>query len=483
MTNPSTGEPAGADALTVELEWSEAASGVDKTATLPDGREVPIRIPAGVSNGMLLRLPGADTANPEDPKDVFLRVLVKPAASAAPPAGPFAPPVPPGGFPAPPAPTSGIATSGFPGTPTSGFPATGAFSGPPPFPGAPGGPMGPGAAGAWQPAPPPPPAKKNGKIIGLVAGAVVLVLLLCGGAVFALAKTGGNNTKNTAAGASTVPHGASPSPAKPPLTPEAYAQVLATIDSSLTPLVGAITGARNPADLAKAYGDLTSGVTAQAEALADATPPKDVASLHQNMLTALGKLGDAISAGSSSAQSQDTCAGSSAIADLSSSDGANQVRTAAAAYAQANPAYKVGGFMPAASGQQNRRLGNGTFVKKGNRNGSGKLKVDNSGGTDDVAISVTPTGQKASSFIVYVTAGANYTVTGVPNGTYDIYIAGGADWDNGVFTRKCDFSKFADTFEFTSSSRQYTEWTITLKASVGGNAQTDDVPPGDFPTA
>jgi hypothetical protein len=81
-------------------------------------------------------------------------------------------------------------------------------------------------------------------------------------------------------------------------------------------------------------------------------------------------------------------------------------------------------------------------------------------------------------------AGNSYTVSGVRDGTYQIFLTSGADWDAAAagFSRICSYQKFADTFQFTTTSRQYTQWTITLKASVGGNARTDDVPPGDFPS-
>jgi hypothetical protein len=95
-----------------------------------------------------------------------------------------------------------------------------------------------------------------------------------------------------------------------------------------------------------------------------------------------------------------------------------------------------------------------------------------------------PANTKTTSFTVYVHAGNSFTVSGIRDGTYQIYLTTGVDWDPDApgFSRNCGFTKFADPFEFTTSSNQYTEWTITLKASVGGNARTDEVPPGDFPT-
>src|SRR6266487_4269867 len=113
MTNPPTGDHfGGADALPIELESHEAAAGVDKTIALPGGRTFTIRIPPGVTDNMVLRLPGADTSDPSGPKDIFLRVLVKPPVGGGAPV--FSPPLPPPGPTPPPwAP---------PGTPMSGPP-------------------------------------------------------------------------------------------------------------------------------------------------------------------------------------------------------------------------------------------------------------------------------------------------------------------------------------------------------------------------
>src|SRR5262249_2035604 len=118
MTNPPTGDLfGGADALPVELEPHEAATGVDKTVTLPGGRTVTVRVPSGVTDNMVLRLPGADISDPAAPKDIFLRVRIKPSG----PAYPIYPPTsaPPGFSPgAPP----GSPIPGGAGYPTSGAP-------------------------------------------------------------------------------------------------------------------------------------------------------------------------------------------------------------------------------------------------------------------------------------------------------------------------------------------------------------------------
>jgi hypothetical protein len=560
MTNPSTGEPASAGEVLVELEPGEAASGAEKALLLPDGRTFTIRTPAGVTDNMLLRLPGADQADPQAPKDIFLRVRVKPGESAfgsptggfpapgvapgaapmygpMPPTGGFgAPPVsgpptsgfgapppmsdgfgappltsgfgapppvsgpPAGGFGAPPPvsgpptgayggpPTSGPPTGGFgappvSGPPTSGFPATGGFA----APGYPATGGFPAAPGAWPPgATPPPPKRGNGKLIALIAGAAVLVLLVGGGTVALVATSGNGKGKkpavtNGAAGAT-----ASPSAAAPPMTPEAYTTLLSGVDAAIAPaLQKALTGT-NPTAVSDAAQSLYTTTMTEVSQLDKATPPAEVKQAHSELVSALGAFAQAAEDLAGAAKNGDVCGGSAALSTLSNSPSVGQARTAADSLAKLDPThtYKVGAFLPKATPAQNRRLNNGQWIKKGNRGGSGKLKIDNTGSPADAAISVTPVNSKAAAFTVYVRAGATFTVSGVRDGNYQIFLTSGNDWDPGIhgFAFKCDFSKFADTFQFTTTRSQYTQWTITLKASVGGNAQTDTVNPGDFPT-
>jgi hypothetical protein len=505
MTNPPTGDPFGADALPVELDSHEAAAGADKTIALPWGHLVTIRIPPGVSDNMVLRLPGADKSDPAGPRDLFLRVRVAPPLGAAQPTAGFAPPdatfSPPPTF--PPLPTSGAGypTSG-PGHPTSGagYPTSGAgystsgagystSDGGYPVSGAglPKSGAGLPAAGApWQlgaPVPPQPAAKKKGLLIGVLAGVVVLLLVFCGGALYLANR--GSSTKKTAADTTASPT-TSPTPATPPVSPEQYAQLLAAVDTALTPALQQVASGHNPTDLGTAVTSMRSTTMTQVSTLDRTHPPEAVKSAHNNLVSALGAFATLLDATANSVKAGEVCAGSEALSRITTSPAADQVRAAAQAAATVDPAhpYKIGAFLPGANAAQNRRLGNGVYIKKGTRNGSGKLKIDNIGGSDDAAISLVPANTKTTSFTVYVLAGQSYTVTGIKDGTYQIYLTSGADWEPAApgFSRKCGFSKFADTFDFSTTSGQYTQWTITLTAAAGGNARTDDVNPGDFPT-
>jgi hypothetical protein len=574
MTNPPTGEAfGGADALQVELEAHELASGADKTLALPSGRSITIRIPPGVTDNMMLRLPGADTSDPSSPKDIFLRVRLKqafappvfpPAGMPGPAGGPGAPVTMPGAAPATPPPfstppfstppfstppaapppppfSSPPAFSAPPAAPesTGSFPATGGFqpptggfqAGPPPGPQFPPGFGGPPTSGAgfptsgagyptsgaggyptsgagfptsapppsgsgfpvtpgtWPPPGPaiPPPPRNRGKMIGILAGVGILVLVLIVGVVAVV--SGGGDKKPVAGGqktgaASTGPT-SSPTPATPPVSPEDYAKILTGVDNGMGPAFAKVAASHNAAETAANVDQLHTATLSVLNTLDKTTPPEAVKSAHSDLVSALGAFLTTVNDTTAASKNGGVCAGSGAIVALTNASSANQLRSVTASFAKADPAhqYKVATFLPAPAAAQNRRLPNGSFTKKGSRNGQGHLKIDNKAGTTDAAVSLTTVGSKASVFTVYVLAGQTYTVTGIKDGTYEIYLTSGADWDPAApgFSRTCNFEKFADTFAFKTTSTSATIWTITLQAVVGGNAQTDSVNPGDFP--
>jgi hypothetical protein len=85
---------------------------------------------------------------------------------------------------------------------------------------------------------------------------------------------------------------------------------------------------------------------------------------------------------------------------------------------------------------------------------------------------------------VYVQANAAYTLKNIHDGTYNVYYTAGTDWDPNrkLFTKSCEYQQFDNTLQFTTTSTQYTIWSLTMTPVVGGNAQSSDVDPGSYPT-
>ena len=423
--------------MTIELDAAEAAAGTIKTVTVEPGSQVvTIRIPPGIGEGALLRLPGL--AGPG--VDVLIRVRIRADSPLA----------------------DGIS-----------YPQTAYHS-----------------DATSVPAPPSPPAaprKANPKLVG---GVVVVVLLaLCCGLptlIYTLS-SGGSKPSPRAAGTSraSASPSSSPSPVPSPVSADGYQQLLATLDHDLGPAFQQVGAAHTPPTVRDAVRTAQDAMLVDIDKLTAIAPPTAAQTAHAQFVSALTGLSTVLGQTISAAEARSICAGSSALARISQGFPAEQFRTAAKALATADPAhaYQVGAFLPAASPDANRRLGNGTFVKKAARGGSGHLKIEN-GGSGDAAISVVPANSKTPTLTVYVRGNSNYTVTNVHDGTYEVFLATGSDWDTGTktFTRDCEYQQFDDSFEFTTTSSQFTEWSITLTPVVGGNARTSNVDPGSYPS-
>ncbi len=133
-----------------------------------------------------------------------------------------------------------------------------------------------------------------------------------------------------------------------------------------------------------------------------------------------------------------------------------------------------------------RRLATGTFIRDSARDGLGKLTVSNGLSVDAVAVLTDLNHETILSF--YIQSKDSFTVSGLEDGTRYLYFTTGEDWDSdaGSFTRTARYSRFADTLVFTTkrtgSTTQYTTFRVTLHAVVGGQAETQPVAPGQFPS-
>jgi len=465
-----TGEP-GFSTAAIEIPPAEAATGTTRALWSPTHGSLTITVPPGTVDGAVLWVD-----SPAGKVAVTIRVST-----------PFTPPPPfptsgppgdgpaPHGFPAPGAP-------GFPAPGASGFPAPGsspypAFGGPAsafPPPGAsafppPGGyPPGYGPAFAGPPQAARRPGRRN-QIIGMALAALLAVG--CFGAVRAF--TGDDDspptgTRNDAVSPRTTTAG--------PVSKEQYAQLLAASDSTIKSAFGALA----TADFAKAAPAAATTMRAEADKLRAVKPPAGATLLHAQLTQELESLGDMVE---ETAGAKPECPAASPYTSLLQSGWADGLRDDARKLAAADPAYKFGTFLPAAPKKQNRRLKTGTFIKRTTTGGLGHLKIVN--GADDTTISLVPAkGKKPKPILtVYVRGGGSFTAKGIRDGTYRVYTASGQDWDKGAkgFTRDCAFSKFDDTFKFTTTSTSSSIWTITLTPVIGGNASTSNVDPNAFP--
>lgn len=461
-SQPGSGQPPADgdfDVVWIDLTPAEAMAGAVRVVTVaPDNRPVTVQIPAGIGDQMAFRMPGAGNMAPGggQPRDLVVRVRVL-----------NAPPYPP----QQPYPAYGSQP------PQQPYPPYGAQSPQQPYPpyGAP-----------QQPYPPPgvPPAAgaSGRKRLWVGVGAAALTLVLVAGCCAGSWLLSDDDDDNEAARPLTGRTGAS-AEAATPVTAERYQQLLNELDRALAGGFAGVQTAKDPARIETAADGLEQLVREETAKLNTVTPPAVARDAHGALVSALGELALAADETASAAEAYQVCAGSAATALVSRSTAVQRVRTAAQSLATADPAqaFKVGSFLPKLTRDTNRRLRNGAYIVQG-RGGSGQLKIDN-GGRPDMVVSLVKNGAKKPVTTVYLRGKGKHTVRGVRDGTYQVFLASGVDWDGKTrrFTRNCGFSKFDDTLKFTTTSSQYTIWSITLTAVPGGNAQTSDVNPDAFP--
>ena len=495
----------------VQLTSVELAEGTIKSVTVPgEGgveQTVQIRIPPGVADGTLLRIPVTEG-------DHYVRISLEPTPppEATPPPDSATPPsatpqqdsatpplaTPPPGLAAPslatPPPDFGVLPSATPppgfaapplATPPPGFaapplaPPPAGFAISPPATPPPGFAVSPSAtppAGFGVPPASPafgPSARSRRRIVlltGVAAAVVVIVVALITG-------ISGPATSGTP-----TPQAAPPAPTtttQPPESAADYQQGLNGLATALNNGLTELNNAQTPEAITTAVTDLGNDIQ-QAEGAFDAVPPTAIATENDALLAALHAVtGEGLIAVSSAASSDQVCLGSSATALLSRAIGLDQLRQAITTLTAAG--YQFGASIPPITQDGARTAGTGAIVAGGVKHGLGQLTITNGGDTDATVGIVA--GQGAPLVTVYMGHGGTFTLHHIPDGTYTIYVTSGADWDGGarLFSRNCDFEQFDQTMDFTTTSTQYTTYTITLTPVAGGNASESSVDPGSFP--
>jgi hypothetical protein len=281
--------------------------------------------------------------------------------------------------------------------------------------------------------------------------------------------------------------GAGTTAAAPPIpetSPEDYRSML---DAATKPLNSALTAFEKNTAYKSLPQRMTTAEKAAAGALAQlrqVSPPTSVAGEHAALVTAVQRLDDDLADLSQNVDDRELCTASSVRTELGQGDGTAAVRDTAKALEAKEPTFKIGLRLPTAKKQASRRLANGSFVRSGGRGARGSLSIGN-GGSDDAVITLAR--GKRPVYSVYVRKDKKYQVTGVRDGTYQVFFSTGDDWDPGTksFSRNCEFEQFEDSLSFrttySATMIRWSKWTISLQPVAGGTARTSEVDPGDFP--
>ena len=306
-----------------------------------------------------------------------------------------------------------------------------------------------------------------------VAAALVIVVVVA----LITAHSGGSTDTAADGPATSAPPATTTVPA---VSPAAYQQALTELDTSLTPSFGQLAAAQSPQAIDAAILSIQNGLSAPMIALRGMVPPPAAAGAHAALVSGLQGLAADLATVTSAADNSSVCLGSSATALLSRGADLGPLRDAIGQLAAVS--FHVGGFLPPVTQDADRGLATGTIVDGGTGHGEGWLDVTN-GGTDDATVGLVPTGGNTPVVTVYIGHGGEFTVKGVKDGTYQVFMTSGADWDAGarLFTRSCQFQKFDDPFTFATTSSQATTYTITLTPVSGGTANVSGVDPNTYP--
>ncbi|WP_329126617.1 hypothetical protein [Streptomyces sp. NBC_01465] len=271
-----------------------------------------------------------------------------------------------------------------------------------------------------------------------------------------------------------------------PVTAAEYRTSLSGATAPVNQALADLARARSGGAVQKALAKATDATGSARTRLDGVRTPDGARSDHTALAQAMDDLHSDLldtSTGLRTPASSGLCTPGAAVTHIGTEKSFAALRTADAALAARG--YRPGLVLPRMPKEQHRSLGNGTFLRDGNRSGRGILTVVNSGSTDTA---LTVARGKRPAFTVYVRRHSDVKVRHINDGTYTIYYASGEDWDRGAkkFSRGCTFQKFDRTskFETTTTSTQiiYSTWTLTLKMGLGGNATVSDVPPGQYPS-
>ncbi|MBO1418702.1 hypothetical protein [Streptomyces sp. FH025] len=301
---------------------------------------------------------------------------------------------------------------------------------------------------------------------GLAVGSALLLAACSGG--------GGGSSDSSSAGTAA---GGSASKAAPTKTVAPFGPVLSKNIDPVNAALAQIATVKNLSDLDGVLGTLNTSARDASRALGVADVPAAIEEEKRDLANALSVFQSDTAGVRAGIKAKEFCALSSAEAKLGASEGLTKVSAALTKLTAAG--YSASLTVPQLPKQQSRSLDNGTMVSKGKLRGEGVFKVDNGGKTDAV-VSLVLNGKTVHS--MFVGKGQKADIKGVEDGTYDVYVSEGVDWDTDAkaFTQNCAFTKFEDNFPY-ETGRTSTSWEITLQPVADGNAKTNDVDPNSFP--
>jgi len=113
----------------------------------------------------------------------------------------------------------------------------------------------------------------------------------------------------------------------------------------------------------------------------------------------------------------------------------------------------------------------GTFLKDTIGGGQGKLTIINDNPTRD-SVAVLTTTDKGPVLVVYIRSKDSFTISGIQDGSYDMYFEIGNNWNSSSsrFTDESEFYRIDRSFPFETIERsdgiEYSVWTVALEEAA-----------------
>jgi hypothetical protein len=309
----------------------------------------------------------------------------------------------------------------------------------------------------------------HGAVLALVA-ALLVVLTGC--------------TSSGAAPSAVAAPSASPTPS--PATPDGYQVMLNQTNTELSAALAAVGRAPTLAVLDQSVLSAAGVASAASERLTSSGPvPATVSGDNAALSTGLRQFGRELAYLSQQIDLHAICAGPVALTAISTAPSMPQLRAVATSLGTMRsdrPAYRWGGALPAAANSVEHRLRNGQILvdRRAGAAGDGVLKVRDQGTKDGVVLLA-----KGGALVVSmaVNAGQSATLSGVPDGDYDLFYSVGRDWNGplATFSRHCEFHRFTTPTSFSTSAvpggSAYTVQSIVLDTGTDGANPDSPVDP------
>jgi hypothetical protein len=276
----------------------------------------------------------------------------------------------------------------------------------------------------------------------------------------------------SAAGCTTAKQ-AAPQPSATPVSASAYQRLLSGISAQLGNDDQLMSAALSSSSISLAMTIAEGDVSTAVAQLSRVAAPASMKSEQAGQIAALRAYGGALGGAARNVSADQICAGSAELAQLGQSSAVAMLR-----------AHGFSLAMPQALADD--RPANGALIRRADHKGPGDLMIVNTGGSSDAAVDLVLAG-RAAAMAIYVHAASSATVSDVPDGSYEVYIATGTDWDpaNHLFTRGCGFQKMDTPISFTTSTHgnttYYSQDQITITPVVSGNVQMTTLAPAQFP--